>query len=101
MNKVYTQQPPLLHIEYDGYVNNNDQQISCRATITIMGINNKLTASNIARLHVSKEEVVAQIRLLGLEEMHIIELAHCDLSIDNVTFSLTMMELYFWATWSI
>ena len=57
-----------------------------------MGINNKLTTSNIARFHVSKEEVVAQIRL-GLEEMHIIELAHCDLSIDNVTFSLTMMEL--------
>jgi hypothetical protein len=79
INKVYTHRPQLPHVEY-GYVN-NDPNLPNSCVVTRIG--NKLTTSTMARLHVGKEMVIAQVQS-GLDELHNIGLAHCDLCIENV-----------------
>ena len=76
MNAVYNFTPKPLHIEY-GYVNNH--QKSC----TITRIGNKLNSLNISRFSLTKESICAQVKQ-GLDELHIIGFAHCDICIDNV-----------------
>jgi hypothetical protein len=75
IHDVYTHHPPLKHVEYGRVVPNTQ---SC----VITRIGNKLVTALSTRM-VTKDQIVEQV-LLGLEELHSIGLAHCDVSVKNV-----------------
>lgn len=79
IEQVYSQNPPLLHVEHGRVLSYNPGQQS----IVIARIGNRLTLSNMIKLGLTKEMVISQVEL-GLEELHNIGLAHCDISVDNV-----------------
>lgn len=56
---------------------------STAVRIIITRVGNRLTLSNMTKLGLTKEIVIAQVEL-GLQELHNIGLAHCDVSVANV-----------------
>jgi hypothetical protein len=79
INQIYNTVPKPLHVEY-GYVNNNPSfPNSCM--ITRLGY--MLTKENINRFRLTPDEVMKQVSK-GLEELHAIGFAHCDVCIANV-----------------
>jgi hypothetical protein len=79
IQRVYHQNPPLMHVEHGRVCN---FQLS-NQSIVITRIGNRLTMSNMIKFGLTKEMVISQTRQ-GLEELHTIGLAHCDISVDNV-----------------
>ncbi len=75
IDQVYTHVPPLLHVEYGRVIDSH--------SIMISRIGNRLTRSNMTKLGLTTVMVIAQV-LLGLQELHNIGLAHCDVSVNNV-----------------
>jgi hypothetical protein len=75
INQVYTHVPRLVHVEY-GTVNDD-------RSIMITRVGSRLTLGNMAQQGLTKESVVAQVQL-GLQELHDIGFAHCDVSVENV-----------------
>jgi hypothetical protein len=74
-NQVYTHVPRLIHMEYGRVIDDR--------SIMITRIGNRLTLANMAKQGLTKESVVEQV-LLGLQELHNIGFAHCDVSVENV-----------------
>lgn len=75
IRQVYTHDPKLLHVEY-GEVKDNK-------SIMITRIGNRLTLANMNKLSLTRDMVIGQVRL-GLDELHGIGLAHCDVKVSNV-----------------
>jgi hypothetical protein len=77
IDHVYSHSPALLHVESGRVVNHSKRE----CLITRLG--HKLSSSTMARAHLSKDDLIQQVQN-GLDELHSLGLAHCDLSLNNV-----------------
>jgi hypothetical protein len=110
LHTIYTHQPTLLHVEY-GYVvpvttttigttiGTIGTNVVDNRSIMITRIGNRLNTTTLTRFGITFNDVFTQVRQ-GLNELHAIGFAHCD-----VRYPLTMcwsmkLESCFWVTWS-
>jgi hypothetical protein len=75
IHEVYTHTPRLIYVEHGRVIDDK--------SIIITRIGNKLSLVNMNCANLTKEMVVSQVRR-GLNELHDIGLAHCDLMVSNV-----------------
>jgi hypothetical protein len=75
INQVYTHVPRLVHVEYGRVVDHR--------SIMITTIGSRLSLANMTKEGLTKVSVVAHV-LQGLQELHNIGFAHCDVSVENV-----------------